>query len=246
MLGAFLSLVGSLAGLFAAALALLAIVPRLAPSLMGHVYDVLVVKMTKVWYKAVLSELPTGARLLDVGIGTGGALARNAATVLEKKITVVGVDYEPEYIRHAHGVMEEAGLGGGSEPTVQLRCNSIYDQGLRQTYSGAAAFDAVYFSGSITLMPDPAGALSAAAAMLRPGGRVYITQTYQHEYSPIMAVVKPWLRTLTTIDFGNLVYKTQMDTILASTGFRVLRDEPVPGSINTRHQTARLIVLSPQ
>ena len=41
------------------------------------------------------------------------------------------------------------------------------------------------------------------------------------------------------------VYREQMEAILRSTGMTKLHDRPVPGSIDTKHQTARLIVLQP-
>ena len=48
------------------------------------IYDVIIVNMTARWYAAVLAQLgahlPAGARVLDVGIGTGSALAANAQT----------------------------------------------------------------------------------------------------------------------------------------------------------------------
>jgi alpha-N-acetylglucosaminidase len=221
-------------------IALMALVPRLLPSLMGSLYDVVIVKMTAKWYKAVLEELKPDSRVLDVGIGTGAALARNAATVRLKRLDIVGVDYEREYINHAQGVIQAAGL----ESLVSLVCASIYDKALATRFARPLNFDAVYFSGSLTLMPDPAGALTAAAAMLKPGGKVYITQTYQNAHSPVTAVLKPWLRTLTTIDFGRLTYYSEVAAIIDAARMKVLEDRPVPGSLDSsRYQTARLLVL---
>lgn len=37
----------------------------------------------------------------------------------------------------------------------------------------------MYFSGSFSLMPDPAAALRVAQGLLKPGGLIYITQTFQ-------------------------------------------------------------------
>ena len=49
--------------------------------LRGWLYDRLVAGMTTDWYREVLARLPDGARLLDVGIGTGAALAGCADVV---------------------------------------------------------------------------------------------------------------------------------------------------------------------
>ena len=52
------------------------------------------------------------------------------------------------------------------------------------------------------------------------------------------------LRHLTTIDFGRLTYRSELDGIIKAAGMKVLEDVPVPGSIDTKAQTARLLVLS--
>jgi len=206
---------------------------------MAEVYDGVIIRMTARWYKAVLTRLGHKQRLLDIGIGTATALARNAHHVLEKQLTVVGIDYEEAYVRKAAQVVRDAGLN----EAVVLHCKSIYDPQLPMLFSGAAKFDAVYFSGSLTLMPDPGAALRAAASMLNDKGLIYVTQTFQNQPSPITAMVKPLLRALTTIDFGVVTYKADMDAIIESSGLSLLEDSPIPGSINTTAQTARMYVL---
>jgi hypothetical protein len=57
-----------------------------------------IVRMTETWYAAVIARLPANARVLDVGIGTGSALARNAGAVVAKKLQWVGLDYDRVYV----------------------------------------------------------------------------------------------------------------------------------------------------
>ncbi len=109
---------------------------------------------------------------------------------------------------------------------------SVYDCPLPSPPSGDL-YDAVYFSGSITLMPDPAGALRAVrcvwctctvskthahtqvAKMLRPNtGTIYITQTFQVKSVPFMNTIKPMLKYLTSIDFGALTFEQDMFNII--------------------------------
>ena len=71
-------------------LVVLFLVRRYSP----EIYDIVIVKMTAIWYKTVLSRLNKKARILDIGIGTGTALARNASLVAEKELEIVGVDYD--------------------------------------------------------------------------------------------------------------------------------------------------------
>lgn len=71
-------------------LVILFLVRRYSP----EIYDLLIIRMTEVWYKNVLDRLDNKARVLDIGIGTGTALARNDSLVEEKELEVVGVDYD--------------------------------------------------------------------------------------------------------------------------------------------------------
>ena len=60
-------------------------------------------------------------------------------------------------------------------------------------------FDCAYFSGSITLLPDVVKALHIARGLVKPDGRIYITQTFQFAHVPLVALIKPLLRYVTTI-----------------------------------------------
>ena len=215
----------------------------LLPNAMATVYDLLIVGMTKKWYAAVLKRIEPNSRVFDIGIGTATALLKNKHIVLERKLTVIGIDYEKPYVVKAKQAVAEAGMG--LSELVHVHHLSIHDPNLRAAFSGKAAFDAAYFSGSLTLLPDPAGALKIAAAMLKPGGCVYVTQTFQNQPAPIMSRLKPLLRRFTSIDFGRLTYYSEVQTIAAKAGMKVIEDGPIPGSIDTRYQTARLVVLKP-
>lgn len=94
-------------------------------------------------------------------------------------------------------------------------------------------------------MPDPAAALKCAAQMLTDNGLIYVTQTFQNRPSPMAEFVKPLLRRFTSIDFGRVTYHKQVADIVAKAGMTIIEDNPVPGSIDTTAQTARLLVLRP-
>lgn len=47
-------------------------------SIRSRIYDWFLLPLTSRWYGEVLKRLSPGARLLDIGIGTGGALAKHA------------------------------------------------------------------------------------------------------------------------------------------------------------------------
>jgi len=56
------------------------------------IYDRAILPLTASWYAEVLGRVPERARLLDVGIGTGGALVAHAELVRAKRLRI-----------HAHG-----------------------------------------------------------------------------------------------------------------------------------------------
>jgi ubiquinone/menaquinone biosynthesis C-methylase UbiE len=245
-------------------------------SLMSLVYDFLVVHMSAEWYREVLSRHPNNSIILDIGIGTGTALHRNAALLKSKNMRVVGVDYEEAYIKSA----EE--LWSNHIDVVNLVTCSIYDvddlkanifdtqilaadvKAQRATFdeepvldetSGnpkdssrgdAKLFDSVYFSGSFTLLPDPLEALRIAKMFLiQDTGRIYITQTYLIEKAPMTEIVKPWLRWITTVDFGRAVYVDEIETILKKANMKIVTNEIMQNFFVLPNQNPTLIILDP-
>ena len=174
------------------------------------IYDRTFAGLTVGWYREVLKRLPRGARLLDVGIGTGGALARNAALVKARDLHIVGVDIDEVYLRRCRKLIIEAGL---TRHVVPLH-ESVYDH-------RGGPYDAIYFSASFMLLPDPVGALRHAARMLSPGGRVYFTQTIHTKPAPVMEKVKPMLHRLTTIHFGRVTYEHELVEVVRRAGLRL-------------------------
>lgn len=179
----------------------------------GWLYDRALLATTAGWYRAVLERLPRGARLLDVGIGTGGALATNAGLVRERGLLVVGVDPDAGYLARCRRTLEEAGLAG----VATLHAVSIHD------FAGGP-FDAVYFSGSFMLIPEPVRALERARGLLAPGGRIYFTQTFEQRRSRLLEWAKPRLRWLVGIDFGRVTYEAEFRETLGRGGLEILEE----------------------
>jgi SAM-dependent methyltransferase len=184
--------------------------------------------MTSDWYRAVLSRLPKGARVLDVGIGTGAALARSADLVRAKKLEIVGLDIDPDYLRRCRAELLRAGLAGQVEPVF----SSVYDH-------RGGPYDAVYFSASLMLLPDPAAAIAHVAQLVAPDGRVFATQTFQHRRSPLLERVKPMVRHLTTIQFGRVTYEEEFRRAFAEAGVDLVELVTLRGR---RHYSYRLAV----
>jgi ubiquinone/menaquinone biosynthesis C-methylase UbiE len=110
--------------------------------------------------------------------------------------------------------------------------------------------DSVYFSGSFSLLPDPQKALVSVTRVLKqenddaPNGKVYITQTYQKKPSFWMRKIKPMLKFLTTIDFGQLVTVEEIRDLLEHVeGLTLEQHEVMQGSLDNYWQAAYLSVL---
>lgn len=150
------------------------------------------------------------------------------------------------YVTKCKQVMKETkGLAG----RCYVVCKSVYDEDLLATVNKESKrpedelFDAVYFSGSISLMPNPAEALRCTGELLKPNGRLYITQTFQRRGTKAFAMLKPLLKYVTTVDFGQLVYEHQVDKFCSDSGLETIEKGVIPGSIDNSMQAAFVIVL---
>lgn len=117
-------------------------------------------------------EIAPGARVLDVGCGTG-ALLHAAAT---RGLDVVGVDISPvalEQARARYGFGENLLLSSGEE----LPCAD-------------ASFDYVVNLGSLEHFLDPAMAVQEMARALKPGGKAALLVPNSHHLRAIYNVWK--------------------------------------------------------
>jgi len=198
----------------------------------AFLYDAAIGRLTSGWYRAVLVRLAPRCRLLDIGIGTGAALLANAASIREKALYVTGVDVDAAYVDRCRRAVVRSGFGD----RITVRLESIYDH-------RGGPYDAAYFSGSFMLLPDPSAALRHVAELLTPGGRVYFTQSFEHERSRVLDVVKPLLRFVTTIDFGRVTYEPEFQRVLAEAGFGLETHEILHAG---KHRSSVLIIAVPR
>jgi SAM-dependent methyltransferase len=200
-------------------------------ALRGWLYDRLVAGMTTDWYREVLERLPHGAHVLDVGIGTGAAIARCADLVRAKDLSVVGLDIDPDYLERCDRELARAGLSDRVTPLL----SSVYDH-------QGGPYDAAYFSASLMLLPDAVAAIAHVAAQLAPGGRLFATQTFQRRRSRIMERAKPMIRHLTTIEFGRVTYEHEFRRSMADAGVEL---EELHTMSSTRYLSHQLAVARP-
>ena len=200
------------------------------PAARGWLYDRLVAGMTSTWYREVLSRLAHGTRLLDVGIGTGAALVQCADLVRERELQVVGLDIDPDYLARCTRALLRSGLD-----RVQARQESVYDH-------RGGPYDAAYFSACLMLLPDPVAAIRHVVSLLRPGGTLFATQTFQLSRSRLAERGKPMIRHVTTIDFGRVTYEDDFRACLAAAEVELVELHTMHA---TRYLAHRLAVARP-
>lgn len=176
----------------------------------SYIYDTLILRLTSRWYAEVLKRLPEGAALLDVGIGTAGALLANADLVEQKRLQVTGIDIDADYVKRARRRLQDFALG----TPVEVRLESVYDH-------QGGPYDAVYFSSSFMLLPEPEQALRHCCALLRPSGGIYFTQTIQMQPNRWMETLKPMLKRVTSIEFGRVTYEDAFKAQLCAAGLEL-------------------------
>ncbi|KAG7391349.1 hypothetical protein PHYBOEH_006749 [Phytophthora boehmeriae] len=198
----------------------------------ARVYDAVIVKLTTGWYAEVLARVSSDSKLLDVGVGTGLALINNKDLLQQKDIAVDGVDYDLDYVQRCRALLQETKL----TDLVKAHHASIYD------FVGGP-YDAVYFSSSLMLMPDAVQALKHCVKMLKPKGKVYVTQTIQTRQSKLVELGKPLLKFLTTIDFGTVTYEEDLLLTFKKAGLKLQEHVAISGSTMTSTRSFRLFVL---
>lgn len=173
-------------------------------------YDSLIPRLTARWYRAVIERLPEDCELLDVGIGTAGALLANVRLLEARRIRVTGVDIDADYIERARRRLVRSPVAN----QVRVRLESVHDH-------RGGPYDAIYFSASFMLLPEPQAALRHCLSLLKSGGRIYFTQTIQTRPSRSMEWLKPMLKRITSIDFGRVTYEQDFKAQIQAAGLEL-------------------------
>jgi arsenite methyltransferase len=126
-----------------------------------------------VGYFLDLAALTPGERVLDLGSGSGmdSFLAANACGPIG---SVIGVDMTKAQLAKATRLAVEAGFG-----QVEFREGYIEDLPVED-----GTVDCVISNGVINLSPDKPAVFRAAAATLRPGGRLAIADIVSARHLP--------------------------------------------------------------
>jgi len=155
-----------------------------------HVYD-----LTRKYYLLGRDEMLAGLRaapgetMLELGCGTGRNIV--LAARLYPQAHLFGLDISAAMLETASVSLAREGLCG----KVRLAEGDATGFDGRALF-GVAAFDRVFISYSLSMIPDWQGAVRAALAALAPSGSLHIVDFGQQERLPgwFRPVLRAWLR----------------------------------------------------
>ena len=167
-----------------------------------------------VGYYFHLAELRDGETVLDLGSGSGTDTFV-AALKVGPGGTVIGIDMTDEQIAKAERLRDVAGF-----------TNITYRKGYIEDVSSAdGSVDAVISNGVINLSPDKAAVFREAARILRPGGRLAISDIVTESQLPesVSCDADIWAACI-----GGAMQEDDYRATITAAGFDVVRVEPCP------------------
>jgi S-adenosylmethionine-diacylgycerolhomoserine-N-methlytransferase len=159
-----------------------------------HVYDV-----TRAYYllgrDRMLAKVVTtpGTSTLEVGCGT----ARNLIKLARRPEPglLCGLDASQEMLDTAAASIARAGVPAAGHERIRLRQGLAEQLDARAMFGRDEPFDTIFFSYCLSMVPSWPGAIEAALANLKPGGRMLIVDFWDQQDLPAVfaAGLKKWL-----------------------------------------------------
>ena len=107
-------------------------------------------------------------------------------------------------------------------------------------------YDAIIFSSSFMLMPDTKKALEIALNLLNENGKIYFLMTLYKQKGTIenlIGYIKPYLKYITTIDFGEATYEKEFLDLMEQNGVGISYMRRLTNSSNIFLSTFRFFVI---
>jgi S-adenosylmethionine-diacylgycerolhomoserine-N-methlytransferase len=159
-----------------------------------HVYD-----LTRAYYllgrDRMLAQVVTGpaTATLEVGCGT----ARNLIKLARRPDPglLCGIDASAEMLETAARSIARVGVPAAGREPIRLRQGLAEQLDPATMFGRTAPFDTVFFSYCLSMIPTWPGALEAALAAVKPGGKLLIVDFWDQQDLPAFfaAGLKKWL-----------------------------------------------------
>lgn len=114
-----------------------------------------------------------GSRVLDVGCGPGYA-ARDIAQLIGQSGRLIGVDASPGFVAEFSRLADANGLGW-----IEARRGDVH--AIDEVVADAGPFDAAYARWVFCFLPEPERVVEGLARVVRPGGRVCISDYFNYD-----------------------------------------------------------------
>lgn len=158
--------------------------------LQRHIYD-----STRRFYllgrERLISELavPANGSVLEIGCGTGRNLVKVANAYPSARVH--GFDISSEMLKTAGGAIVRSGL----THRIAIAEGDALTFDPRSAF-GVPAFDRVYFSYTLSMIPQWQVALAHAARLVAPGGELHVADfgLYEAAPAPVRSALFWWLR----------------------------------------------------
>ena len=158
--------------------------------------------------------LRPGQTCLEIGCGTGRNLVSAAKRYPGARL--FGIDISQEMLRSASASLKRAGIA----QNVQLAAAdaTAFDASV---LFGVAQFDRVYFSYTLSMIPDWQAALQQAVSVVKPGGSIHIVDFGGCERLPggFKTALYRWLSKFHVTP--RLALESELQSMLADTGGRL-------------------------
>lgn len=177
--------------------------------LFSYVYDIMVTyPLTRAIYLHFAKEFNQKFKgkkisMVDVGTGTGTPLKSILSKVEFERVLAVDIN---------KGYLEKAKENFKNNPNVEVK----YQNFMTMDKDTTEKFDIIFFGFSFMLMPDRVEALKIAKKLLKPNGKIYMFLTLYHKKNPLAEWIKPRMKYLFSIEFGEVVYYNQVSSILTA------------------------------
>ena len=134
-------------------------------------------------------DVPPGGNALEVGCGTARNLILTGRAYANARL--YGFDVSDEMLRTARASVQQAGLGG--RITLAAADATAFDGA---ALFGMGAFDRVFISYALSMIPAWRDAVTCAAASVAPGGALHIVDFGDFARYPAWtaALQRAWLR----------------------------------------------------
>ena len=168
---------------------------------------------TNCCYSSCMDYFSENALILDVGIGNGVMVRDHHQAIKDKQLRIVGLDIDSTYLKHCRELVNNYDLSDQIKLVEQPVEDFLpYNNG---------PFDYILFSMSFMLLEDQENVLRRVSKWLKPEGEVVFFQTMFKNRNRFIESIKPHLKHLTTIEFGEVTYDDDFYGLLEKLDFKI-------------------------